>query len=65
LNILCLTLLITVYFGRLWYLARQQGSHRQYKHKNKKGLVTISAHKMSDDVPPGTFNSIVKQAKIK
>lgn len=48
-----------------WYLARQKGSHRQYKHKTKKGLVTIAAHKMSDDIAPGTLNSIYKQAQIK
>ncbi len=24
-----------------WYLVRVKGSHRQYKNKNKKGLVTI------------------------
>ncbi|MBA3061475.1 MAG: type II toxin-antitoxin system HicA family toxin, partial [Atribacteria sp.] len=27
-----------------WYLVRIKGSHRQYKHPNKKGLVTISGH---------------------
>jgi len=48
-----------------WYLVRQKGSHKQYKHKTKKGLVTIAAHKMSDDLAPGTLNSIFKQAQIK
>lgn len=48
-----------------WFLVRQKGSHRQYKHLFKKGLVTISAHKMSDEISPGTFNSILKQAQIK
>ena len=48
-----------------WYLVRQKGSHKQYKHPTKKGLVTIAAHKMSDEIRPGTFNSIVKQAQIK
>ncbi len=33
-----------------WYLVRQKGSHKQYKHKTKKGLVTIAAHKMSDEI---------------
>lgn len=28
-----------------WYMVRQKGSHKQYKHFLKKGLVTISAHK--------------------
>jgi len=33
-----------------WYMVRQKGSHKQYKHKVKKGLVTIAAHKLSDDI---------------
>ncbi len=48
-----------------WYLDRQKGSHKQYKHKVKKGLVTIAAHKLSDDLDKGTVNSILKQAQIK
>lgn len=48
-----------------WFLVRQRGSHKQYKHNTKKGLVTIAAHKMSDEVAPGTLNSILKQAQIK
>ncbi len=47
-----------------WYLDRQSGSHRQYKHKVKKGLVTISCHKLSKDVPMLTLKSIIKQAQI-
>ncbi|MGB5287271.1 MAG: type II toxin-antitoxin system HicA family toxin [Ignavibacteriaceae bacterium] len=47
-----------------WYLTRQKGSHRQYKHPQKKGLVTISLHKLSDEVAPGTLSSILKQAKL-
>ncbi len=48
-----------------WFLVRQKGSHRQYKHPVKKGLVTISAHKMSDEISAGTLNSVLKQAQIK
>jgi predicted RNA binding protein YcfA (HicA-like mRNA interferase family) len=48
-----------------WYLSRQKGSHKQYKHPSKKGLVTVAVHKMSDDIAPGTLNSIFKQAQIK
>lgn len=48
-----------------WFLIRQRGSHRQYKHKKKKGLVTIALHKMSDEVAKGTLNSILKQAQLK
>jgi predicted RNA binding protein YcfA (HicA-like mRNA interferase family) len=47
-----------------WYLARTRGSHRQYKHPRKAGLVTI-AGKPSDDLAPGTLNSILKQSGLK
>ncbi len=47
-----------------WYLVRQKGSHKQYKHRLKKGLVTISGHKLTDEVKMGTLNSILKQAEI-
>ncbi|RMD93213.1 MAG: addiction module toxin, HicA family [Calditrichaeota bacterium] len=43
---------------------RTKGSHRQYKHPQKKGLVTI-AGKPNDDVAKGTLNSILKQARLK
>lgn len=46
-----------------WYLARQKGSHRQFKHNFKKGLVTISG-KQSLDIPIGTLKSILKQAQL-
>jgi predicted RNA binding protein YcfA (HicA-like mRNA interferase family) len=47
-----------------WYLAETRGSHRQFKHPNKPGRVTI-AGKPSDDLAPGTRNSIMKQAGLK
>jgi predicted RNA binding protein YcfA (HicA-like mRNA interferase family) len=47
-----------------WYLVRTRGSHRQYKHPLKSGLVTI-AGKLSDDLASGTANSILKQAQLK
>ena len=47
-----------------WYLARQRGSHQQYKHPTKRGLVTV-AGKPNDDLAPGTLNSILKQAGLK
>jgi predicted RNA binding protein YcfA (HicA-like mRNA interferase family) len=47
-----------------WYLVRTRGSHRQYKHPDKSGLVTI-AGKLSDDFASGTANSILKQAQLK
>jgi predicted RNA binding protein YcfA (HicA-like mRNA interferase family) len=47
-----------------WFLARQKGSHRQYHHATKPGTVTV-AGKPSIDIPPGTLNSILKQAGLK
>lgn len=47
-----------------WFLIRQKGSHRQYKHKFKKGLVTIAYHKLNDDIAKGTLLSVLKQAGI-
>jgi len=47
-----------------WYLARIKGSHRQYKHPSRRGLVTISGH-LDDDIARGSFNSIIKQAGLK
>lgn len=38
-----------------WYEARQKGSHKQFKHPTKKGLVTIACHKMSDEIAVGTL----------
>ncbi len=48
-----------------WYQARQKGSHRAYKHNLKKGIVTIAYHRLSNEVPPGTLKSILKQARLK
>lgn len=47
-----------------WVLRRTKGSHRQYVHRSKPGLVTI-AGKLSSDVPRGTLNSVLKQAGLK
>ena len=47
-----------------WYFVRQKGSHRQYKHTAKPGIVTIPG-KESDDLKKGTEASILKQAKLK
>ncbi|HEX7152650.1 MAG TPA: type II toxin-antitoxin system HicA family toxin [Thermoanaerobaculia bacterium] len=48
-----------------WFEVKSHGgSHRQYKHPTKPGRVTI-AGKMSDDLAPGTFSSILKQAGLK
>ena len=47
-----------------WYLERTRGSHRQYKHPIKPGLVTLPG-KPGDDLAPGTLNSVMKQAGLK
>jgi predicted RNA binding protein YcfA (HicA-like mRNA interferase family) len=47
-----------------WYLVATKGSHRQYRHPNKPGRVTIAGHP-GDDLAPGTLNSILKQAQLK
>lgn len=47
-----------------WILVRQRGSHRQYHHPTKPGTVTV-AGKPSIEIPPGTLNSILKQAGLK
>jgi len=47
-----------------WILVATRGSHRQYKHAKKPGRVTV-AGKLSDDISPGTLNSILKQAGLK
>ena len=47
-----------------WFLIATRGSHRQFKHAIKPGRVTV-AGKPSDDLAPGTLNSILKQAGLK
>lgn len=44
-----------------WRLDRQTGSHRQYRHPERPGTVTV-AGKLSDEVPRGTLASIWRQA---
>jgi predicted RNA binding protein YcfA (HicA-like mRNA interferase family) len=47
-----------------WVQVSVIGSHRQFKHPRKTGRVTI-AGKPSDDLAPGTMNSILKQTGLK
>jgi predicted RNA binding protein YcfA (HicA-like mRNA interferase family) len=47
-----------------WFQVATRGSHRQFKHPLKPGRVTV-AGKPSDDLAPGTLNSILKQAGLK
>jgi len=46
-----------------WFLVATRGSHR-HKHQSKPGRVTV-AGRPSDDLAPGTLNSILKQAGLK
>ena len=43
-----------------WRLVRTKGSHRQFKHPDKPGLVTVPHPKR--DLPTGTLRAIFKQA---
>jgi predicted RNA binding protein YcfA (HicA-like mRNA interferase family) len=44
-----------------WKQVRMKGSHRQFKHTINTGRVTVPG-KLSDNLAPGTLNSIYKQA---
>ena len=46
-----------------WYLVATRGSHKQYKHPEKWGRVTVPHPKK--DLPKGTVNSILKQAGLR
>jgi predicted RNA binding protein YcfA (HicA-like mRNA interferase family) len=43
-----------------WRFLRMNGSHGQYKHPSKPGLVTIAGHP-GKDVPEGIRKSILRQ----
>lgn len=47
-----------------WFLAKTEGSHRQFKHPLKSGKVTV-AGKLSDDLLKKTESSILRQAGLK
>lgn len=46
-----------------WYLARVRGSHHQFKHPTKSGLVTVPHPRK--DLDPKTADTILKQAGLK
>jgi predicted RNA binding protein YcfA (HicA-like mRNA interferase family) len=46
-----------------WSLDRQRGSHRQFRHPDKPGTVTI-AGKPGEDLKAGTLASILRQAGL-
>jgi predicted RNA binding protein YcfA (HicA-like mRNA interferase family) len=41
-----------------------KGSHRQFKHVMKKGIVTVAGN-LNVDIPTGTLNNVLKQAGLK
>ncbi len=45
-----------------WFEVGQKGSHKQFKHPEKMGRVTVPHPKK--DIPVGTLRSIEKQAGI-
>lgn len=45
-----------------WFLCRTRGDHHQYKHKCKKGTVTVPHPKK--DLPKKTVKSIFMQAGL-
>jgi predicted RNA binding protein YcfA (HicA-like mRNA interferase family) len=47
-----------------WYQVAQKGSHRQFKHPERTGRVTVAGHP-SQEMDQGTLNSIFKQAGLK
>jgi predicted RNA binding protein YcfA (HicA-like mRNA interferase family) len=47
-----------------WRWVTTKGSHRQFKHPMKPGRVTIAGHP-SEEMPPKTLNSVLRQAGLK
>jgi predicted RNA binding protein YcfA (HicA-like mRNA interferase family) len=47
-----------------WFVVVIVGSHRQLKHPDKPGRVTVSGHP-ADDIHPKTLKSILTQAGLK
>lgn len=47
--------------GEGWVLKATKGSHRHFVHPRKPGKVTVPGH-LSDDLTPGTWNSVQRQA---
>jgi predicted RNA binding protein YcfA (HicA-like mRNA interferase family) len=47
-----------------WFQVTQKGSHRQLKHPEKPGRVTVAGHP-AQEMDKGTLNSILKQAGLK
>lgn len=51
--------------GKGWMgIKNQKGSHKQFVHPKKPGKITVAFHGKKE-LPPGTLNSIFKQAGLK
>ncbi len=48
-----------------WFQVRSKGAHIQLKHEVKSGRVTVPYHGRNEEIPKGTLNSIIKQARLK
>ncbi|MEX2139402.1 MAG: type II toxin-antitoxin system HicA family toxin [Pirellulales bacterium] len=49
-----------------WVQESIRGSHLQFSHPSRPGKVTVPAGgKLAKEVPPGTLNSVLKQAGLK
>ncbi|HEY5301071.1 MAG TPA: type II toxin-antitoxin system HicA family toxin [Acetobacteraceae bacterium] len=47
-----------------WHEVRAKGSHRQFRHPLKPGLVTVPVHG-ARDLKPGTLASLERQSGVK
>jgi predicted RNA binding protein YcfA (HicA-like mRNA interferase family) len=47
-----------------WVQVRQRGSHRQFKHDYKPGLVTVAGN-LKQEIAPKTLKSIYRQAGLR
>jgi predicted RNA binding protein YcfA (HicA-like mRNA interferase family) len=47
-----------------WELIRSKGSHRQFAHPTKNGVVTVSYHAGNDDLHPKIVACILRQAGL-
>ena len=47
-----------------WVLLRSKGSHQQFAHSVKEGVVTVSYHSSNDDLHPKTVATIFRQAGL-
>lgn len=57
--------ILRVLKGDRWVLLRQKGSHQQYAHPTKKGLVTGSFHSNNDDLHPRIAKIIFNPAGLR